>query len=258
MNQTHPGGVTPMTLVTLDVALVMPPSLHRQALSCSEFLSRKMKMGGSSSYFQLGKPFPGKGVGECEPHVSLFMLNVDESEVTEVMHVVKLLAKTRPALDVEGVEYRHNPYGALEIHFAGSTAWSALQRAVIASVEPLRRGRLRDVDPSGTCIRDLIDTAPQDDPRRQQLLRYGYDEVAEESNIGHDLFSPHVTLVWPQDPHFRVSPQGLPSADAFNGLLTELAVFGMSAYGTCTRKYGVFSLDVARPATALPITSYGQ
>jgi hypothetical protein len=243
-----------MTLVTLDVVFVMPPTIRRQALACSEFLCRKMKIGGSPSHFQLGKPFSGKGAGECEPHVSLFMLAVDESEVTEVTHVVELLAKTRPALDAEGVEYRHNPYGALEIHFSGSAAWSALQRAVIASVEPLRRGRLRDVDPSGTGIRELIDAAPQGDPRRQQLLRYGYDEVAEESNVGHDRFSPHVTLVWPRDPHFRVGSQGLPGAGVFSGLLTELAVYGMSDYGTCTRKYGAFSLDAARPATALPVT----
>jgi hypothetical protein len=216
---------------------------------CSEFLSGRMGAV-TSSYFQLGKPFPGQGAEHCEPHVSLFMLTVDEEEVNGVVHVVEQLAKTRPALEVEGAEYRHNPYGALEVHFTRSAAWRALQRAVINALEPLRRGRLRDVDPSGTCIRDLVNNTPHDDSRRQQLLRYGYDEIADESHGGHDRFSPHVTLTWPRDPDFRVPSQGLPSARVFSGLLTELAVFGMSAYGTCTKNYGVFSLDTARPAPA--------
>lgn len=176
------------------------------------------------------------------------MLTVDEAEISDVTHAVGQLAKTLPAIDAEAVEYLHNPYGALEVHFRKSAAWRTLQQAVITAVEPLRRGRLREVDPSGTCIRDLLADESQDDSRRQQLLRYGYDEVADEPAGGHDRFSPHVTLVWPDDPHFRFTLEGLPSASAFSGLLAELAVFGMNAYGTCTKNYGGFSLDTAIPA----------
>jgi hypothetical protein len=183
------------------------------------------------------------------------MLAVSEGEVSEVTHTVKVLAKNLPALNAEAVEYRHNPYGALEVHFTSSAAWRELQRAVITAVEPLRRGRLRDVDPSGTRISDLIDNTTQDESRRQQLLRYGYDEVADESADGHDRFSPHVTLAWPCDPGFLVAPEGLPNARVFNGLLTELAVFGMGAYGTCTKNYGTFSLDTARPTPASSVES---
>lgn len=241
-----------MIPVTLDVVLIMPESLRRHAISCSEFLSEQIGAGGSFSHFQLGKPFSDGGGEDCEPHVSLFMLSVDEGEVKEVIYAVERLAKTRPAVDAEGAEYRHNPYGALEVHFTKSAAWRALQRAVIMSVEPFRRGRLRDVDPSGTRIHDLADNANQDDSRRQQLLKYGYDEVADESPGGHDRFSPHVTLAWPHDPDFHVALNGLPSAGVFSGQLTELAVFGMSAYGTCTKNYGTFSLE------SRYVTSRGQ
>ncbi|MGH3813296.1 MAG: hypothetical protein ACRDUV_12690 [Pseudonocardiaceae bacterium] len=241
-----------MTPVTLDVALIMPESLRRQAIACSELLSEQMRAGGSFSYFQLGKPFSDGDVEDCEPHVSLFMLAVDDAEVNEVIYAVERLTKTQQAVDAEGAEYRHNPYGASEVHFTKSTEWRALQRAVITSVEPFRRGRIRDVDPSGTRIHDLVDKANQDDSRRQQLLRYGYDEVADESPGGHDRFSPHVTLAWPHDPDFRVALNGLPSAGVFSGQLTELAVFGMSAYGTCTRNYGTFSLQ------SRYVTSHGQ
>ncbi|MGH3775576.1 MAG: hypothetical protein ACRDRR_07530 [Pseudonocardiaceae bacterium] len=246
-----------MTPVTLDVVLVMPESLRRQAILCSELLSEKIETGGSSSHFQLGKPFPGDGVEDCEPHVSLFMLTVGEEEVYEVIDAAERLAKTRPAVNAEGAEYRHNPYGALEVHFTKSAEWRELQRAVITSIEPLRRGRLRDVDPSGTRIRDLVDNATKDDSRRQQLLRYGYDEVADESDGGHDRFSPHVTLAWPRDRDHRVALMGLPGARVFSGQLNELAVFGMSAYGSCTKNYGTFSLDTASPKSRY-VTSHGQ
>ena len=46
----------------------------------------------------------------CEPHVSLFMLAVDEAEVNEVTHVVERLAKTLPAFDAEGAEYGHDRF----------------------------------------------------------------------------------------------------------------------------------------------------
>jgi hypothetical protein len=219
----------------------MPQSLRRQAIACSGLVAEKMRAGGAASHFQLGKPFPGEG-GDCEPHVSLFMLAVDDAEVNGVVRVVERLATTLSALGVKGAEYRHNPHGAVEVYFTKSPAWCELQRAVIRSVEPLRRGRLREVDPSGARIRDLVDNASQEDPRRQQLLRYGYDEVADKETGGQDRFNPHVTLAWPCDRDHRVALDGLPAPHSFSGLLSELAVFGMSAYGTCTQNYGVFSL----------------
>ncbi|MGH3718364.1 MAG: hypothetical protein ACRDRI_05870 [Pseudonocardiaceae bacterium] len=239
-----------MTLVTLDIALVMPENLRVRAVACSEFLSEKMKAGGSASTFQLGEPFPGEDEERCEPHVSLFMLAVDETEVNEVARVVERLARTLPALDVEGAEYRYNPHGAVEVYFTRSGAWRALQRAVIRSVEPLRRGRLREVDPSGTRICDLVENVPWDDVRRQQLVRYGYDEVADEENGGHDRFHPHVTLAWPRDHDYRVSLDGLPTPRSFSGRLAGLALFGMSPYGTCTKNNGVFSLGAIKPVAS--------
>lgn len=248
-----------MTPVTLDVMLVLPERQRLEAISCSNILSRRMLEQGSSSFFRLGDPFPNEGGkagkaskdGEnsvpCEPHVSLFMLSVDKAEVDDVTRAMQRLARTLPPLTANGKEYRHNPHGAPELYFKKTPAWGELQRAVIALVEPLRRGRLPDLDPSGARIRDVVDNAPRDDPRRQQLLKYGYDEVADEPGLGsegggHDRFNPHVTLAWPRDRSSRVPFDGLPPARTFNGELAELAVFGMRAYGTCTRNYGVFPM----------------
>lgn len=48
-------------------------------------------------------------IKRCEPHVSLFMLSVDETEVNRVTQTVGHLASKLPALSVDGHEYRHNP-----------------------------------------------------------------------------------------------------------------------------------------------------
>jgi hypothetical protein len=237
-----------MTLLSLDIVLAMPETLRAQAIACSKLASEKMGAGGSGSHFRLGEPFPGQDGGRCEPHISLFMLAVDELEVNEVTHAVGRLAATLPILDAEGFEYRHNPYGAVEVYFRKSEEWCEIQRAVIGSVEPLRRGRLRELDPSGTRILDILDNTAGDDPRRQQLVRYGYDEIADHEHGGYDRFHPHVTLAWPHDHDCRVTFGGLSAPHAFSGRLTELAVFGMSAYGTCTRNYGVFPVSAIRQA----------
>lgn len=238
-----------MKTVDLDVVLLLPETARRKAVECSRLLSGQLAAAGSSSCFELGKPFPGAGGEHCEPHVSLFMLTVDEVEVGDVTDVVEQLAKTLPVLAAEGAEYRHNPCGAPELYFAKSTAWREFQNAVVSSVEPLRRGRLREVDPAGSRIRDLVDSTLPDNPRRQQLLRYGYDEIADVSNGGHDRFNPHVTLAWPHDPDLRVPLDDLPAPYVFSGALSEIAVFGMSARGTCTCNYGIFPLKSGENGT---------
>src|SRR5262249_31547245 len=122
-----------MTLITLDVVLVLPEHLRARAVACSEFVSEKMRSGGSAAHFRLGELFPDAGQEPCEPHVSLFMLTVDEAEVNDVALVVERLATTLRPLDAKAVEYQYNPHGAVEVYFAKSPAWSALQRSVIAS-----------------------------------------------------------------------------------------------------------------------------
>jgi hypothetical protein len=237
-----------MTLVPLDIVLVLPENLRGQAITCSKIVCGNMEKGGSASYFQLGQPYPGHREERCEPHVSLFMLAVDEMEVDEVTYSVEQLAKTLPSLDAQAAEYGYNPHGAVEVYFTTSSAWCTLQRSVITAVEPFRRGRLRAVDASGARIRDVVDHASLDDPRRQQLLRYGYDEVADQDRGGHNRFSPHITLAWPRDHDHRATLHDLPDPRSLSGPLTELAVFGMSAHGTCTRNYGVFTLGGASAA----------
>ncbi|SBW22491.1 hypothetical protein FDG2_2721 [Candidatus Protofrankia californiensis] len=238
------------TTVTLDVVLLLPHQLRAQAVSSSAELARRMADNGYPSYFRLGAAYPSgpSGSSVCEPHVSLFMLAVSPSEVPAVVDAVHTVAGTMPPLYGEGEEYRHNPQGAPEMYFRRSPAWTALQRAVIATVEPLRRGRLRDVGPSGERLHDVTaHRIPADPAVVAQLIRYGYDEVADPDR---DRFNPHVTLAWPDDPNSRIDLTGLPPARTYSCVLSDIAVYGMSPYGTCTNGYGSFPLRAQDRSTS--------
>jgi hypothetical protein len=235
-----------MALEVLDVVAVLPAELHRAALALGESLAGRMAARGRPSHFRLGEPFPGGPAGPCEPHVSIFMLAADESEIDDISWTTRRVAASLPALLAEGERYQHNPVGAPELYFRKTAEWFELQRAVIAEVAPLRRDRLREKDPSGARIQDILDDPREDPVRRSQLVRFGYDEITEQCDGGpHDRFNPHVTLAWPVDPAFRIELADLPPAADFSGMLTELAVYGMSPYGTCTKLYGTAPLGGA-------------
>jgi hypothetical protein len=227
---------------TIDVALGLTPAMRALAVSTSALLADRMVEYAHPSAFRLGESFPGdEGGPACEPHVSLFMLAVTEPEIPGVLAAVREVAGRVPAIVAVGLEYRFNPHGAPELYFARSAGWVALQRAVVEAVEPLRRGRLRDRDPSGARLADLRRELRRDEPaghRLRQLSRYGYDEIVDDEC---DRFNPHVTLAWPRD-IFDVDLSGLPAPAQFSGVLTDLAVFGMGENGTCGTRYGGFAL----------------
>jgi hypothetical protein len=235
-------------MVVLDIVLLLPDKLRAQAVSLSARLSSGMRDLGHGSHFLLGEPYPHShnGVGPCEPHVSIFMLAVQEPDLPAVMSATSSVARRHVELPALGQHFRHNPHGAPELYFRKSREWVELQMAVIDAVEPLRGGLLRPTDPSGADIRLLLTDPTQDRDRRDQLARFGYDEITERwppTDDGRaDRFNPHVTFAWPTAAEPKVPLTELPPAADFSGVLTELGVFGMSPYGTCTRAYSVFPL----------------
>ena len=231
-----------MALVTLDVVALLPPGMRGAAVALSDQLAQDMRAQGCRSHFRLGRPFDGVDAGPCEPHVSIFMLAVDTTEVDEVVRATRRVADAVETLTAGGERYLHNPFGAPEVHFRKNAVWVDLQRMVIDAVEPLRRGRLRETDPAGSRIRSVMDDPREDPARRRQLARFGYDEVTEtwpSADWSEDRFNPHVTLAWPVAPEFRIRLTGLPPAHEFSGSLPGLAVYGMSPFGTCTTLHGL-------------------
>jgi hypothetical protein len=244
--------VIPLARTVLDAVLLLPDQVRKEAVAIGRHLADRMATAGNASHFRLDKPFPDAGdagdAGRCEPHISLFMLTVNSSEIPGVAAALSHVATRIPPLSAEGAEYGHNPYGAPELYFRTSELWTMLQRSVVAAVEPLRRGRLREVDPAGENLRDVISNANPPDPVRvRQLTAYGYDEVTDDLD---DRFKPHVTLAWPERREPRVDLGGLPPASVFSDTLTHVALYGMSPWGTCTHAHGVFALTQPKSAPA--------
>src|SRR5262249_60110566 len=121
-----------------------------------------------------GQTLPGHTDAPREPHATLIMLTVDKDEIGDVLQPTEKASRRSAIIQPEGHSYRHNPHGAPELYFRKTPEWINLQREVITAVEPLRRGRLRDIDPSGARIRDLMKDPTQDAARRRQLDRFGY------------------------------------------------------------------------------------
>jgi hypothetical protein len=230
-----------MPFLTIDVALLLPSRLRATAVAAGELLADRMADRGQASAFRLDQPFPGLAGGICEPHVSLFMLRLEEPRIGLLLDALDPVAKRLLPVAARGKEWRHNPQGAPELHFHSSPEWVRLQRAVVATAEPLREG-LRDADPSGAAPAQTIKRLQQQDPgssQLDQLIHYGYDEITDDVA---DRFSPHITVAWPELP-FDVDLHGLPAAADCGGKLVELAVFGMGPNGTCIRLFKTFALE---------------
>ena len=245
-----------MTSVTIDIVAVLPRSVRELACTSGFRLGRRMREMGGRSCFQLGEPLPGRpDEGVCEPHVSMFMLRVDESEIDSILDRVAICGGALSTFSAYGQTYLPNPVGAPELHYRKSPEWVSAQRVIVSEIEPLRRGRLREIDPTGDRIDELIAKLRVTEPdgsRLHQLLRYGYDEITDERG---DRFNPHVTLAWPADGS-PVPVDGLVPPSAFDMVVGELAVYGMGPWGTCVEKFGSFALaDAAaagRPSAARP------
>jgi len=220
-----------VTTSTVDIVTLLPGPIRERALTLGTDLCGRMLAAGFEPAFTLGSPFPGAGPDEvCEPHVSLFMLEVVTAELPEVVAGLADVARAHSPFPATGTHVAHNPQGAPELFFEVTAQWRELQRAAIDRIEPMRRrGLLRPTDPAGRSVAGLIrESADRDQVR--QLSRYGYDEVHDDDA---DRFRPHVTLAWPALRRSAVDLSGLP-VDALDHVVSEVAVAAMHPYGTCT------------------------
>lgn len=219
-----------MNTSTIDVVTLLPAPIRERALKLGVNLCDRMAAAGIEPAFTLGSPYPGAGPDEvCEPHVSLFMLEVAAQDLPAVTAALADVARAHVPFAATGTHVAHNPQGAPELFFDFTPAWRALQRDVIARIEPLRGALLRPTDPAGRSVAALVRDSRDPDQVRQ-LSRYGYDEVHDEDA---DRFRPHVTLAWPASRRSAVDLSGLP-VDALDHLVSQVAVAAMHPHGTCT------------------------
>jgi len=176
---------------------------------------------GENTYFELDS-------AEHFPHVSLYMVQLEQARVAEVSaYLAGLAAQTAPLeLTTEG--YKRSSSGYFGVTYARTAALAGLQAEIIANVNPLRDGltpleAALQPTATGQC-KTNIDT-------------YGYKNVGE-------LLSPHLTLTRFVRAEAGVDPDdaSLPAIDNFSGLFPELGLFEVGEHGTCVREIARYAL----------------
>ncbi|MFE2960966.1 hypothetical protein [Nocardia tengchongensis] len=220
----------PNELLTLNVALLLPPQIRSESLKRSRHFAILMQQAGLDSQFVLGESVPW-GSERAEPHTSIFMLSVPRTMIPRLASALDRVAMSISPVDVVGERYAHNPFGAPEIYFRRTPQWHVLQGAVVTAFEPFREGRVRPTGPFGEPLRAMLAGAVAAEPERlQQLRQTGYDEIGGR-------FNPHITEAAPTDPSFHVSFDTSPEPASVAGTLTTLALYRMGPYGTCLTNY---------------------
>ncbi|MFI6600130.1 2'-5' RNA ligase family protein [Nonomuraea sp. NPDC050536] len=173
------------------------------------------------------------------PHLSLFMAVYTPEQRAAAVERLAGIGRRTPVIDLRADRFAGNEHGMFELFYDKSEAITALQEDVLAAVAPLRAGWRRH-DPVGRVLADYRLSAPA--PARDNLERYGYDEVGE-------LFRPHITLTRFQQRDHQVDPALLPSTQAFTAAFDTLALCVMGEHGTCTEIVARFTLAGAEPVS---------
>ena len=171
----------------------------------------------SSNLAVLGTLFTLK-IGQFSPHISVYMLQLDEDDLSEVERRLTSLATATSPLCLDAVKY-NQVERYFDVEYTKNDDLTNLQNQVIESLNPIRAGlrandQARLADTSGLALTNL--------------QRYGWRSVG-------DLYRPHLTITrFCDDQTYPTS--GLPNIVEFNSKFSYLALFEMGENGTAARK----------------------
>lgn len=152
------------------------------------------------------------------PHVSLYMTQLKNTDVEEVIRLLTTIATTAPSFSLIADTYFQKE-GYIDANYVRTAELDALQMTVIDAINPIRDG-MRDKDKARLPLTEGL--------ARKNLEQYGYRGVGE-------LFRPHMTLT-----RFvssaKINTSTLPPVSDFSGQFPKLGLFEMGANGTCIRK----------------------
>jgi len=204
-----------MNSIPCDVVLLPNEELALEAITTSQIFANH-------------DPLFTLQIGKFYPHMSLYMFQLNESDIPKVEGILHNIADTFHP--VQGTATNYSMGEGLAVGYVGPEYEAAeellsLQKKVIDSINPIRAG-MRASDAAK--MKDATDV------KLDNLKKYGYPAVGS-------LFRPHITLTRLKD----YSPELLrilPDISRFNGLFDSLGLFEMGANGTCIRKIAEYNL----------------
>ncbi len=194
-----------MASLACNVVLLASNDVAQKAITASEQLRAH------DTLFTLDKHGPF-------PHVSLYMTQLKNMDIEEVIRLLTTIAATAPSFNLIADTYFQKE-GYIDANYVQTTELDALQMMVINAINPIRDG-MRDKDKARLPLAEGL--------ARKNLEQYGYRGVGE-------LFRPHMTLT-----RFvssaEIDTSTLPPVGDFSGQFSKLGLFEMGANGTCVRK----------------------
>jgi hypothetical protein len=204
-----------MKSIPCDIVLIPDEILTNKALSASKLLSDH-------------DPFFTLEIGKFYPHMSLYMFQLEESDITKVEEILTNIASQTRIMNGKSTRYylgEGHGVGYIDPEYEASDVLRTLQQLVIEAVNPIRAG-MRESDKAK--MQDATGV------KLENLQKYGYPAVGE-------LFRPHITLTRLKE-HKPEVLQLLPGIATFNGTFDRIGLFEMGDNGTCIRKIAEYNL----------------
>ena len=178
----------------------------------------------SEEFERLGSLFTLKQ-GECYPHVSLYMLQLDTDSVEAVKNRLAAIASSTAPLHLRVTRY-WQAMQFFDAEYEKSNEIGLLQEEVVSALNPLRDGmRPKAVEH----MKEAVGLA------FENFQKYGWDTIGE-------LYRPHLTLTrFTRDQD--IDSLSLPDIGMFTGSFNSIGLFEMGDNGTCVHKVAEFELS---------------
>ncbi len=168
--------------------------------------------------------------GKFYPHMSLYMFQLDETDISKVEEVLTRIANDTKVITAKATTYSLGTgfgVGYVDPEYEVTEGLSSLQDKVVEAVNPIRAG-MRESD-----IKKMQDA---EGIKLENLQKYGYPAIGE-------LFRPHITLTRLKEHNPKVLELLPQDVTSFSGVFDRLGLFEMGENGTCIRKIAEFPLS---------------
>lgn len=206
-----------MNSLPCDVVLLPSSELANKAIEASKATKQ------FESFFTLED-------GKFYPHMSLYMFQLDEADISKVGEVLTRIAKDTKTISAKATTYSLGTgfgVGYVDPEYEVTEELSRLQNKVVEAVNPIRAG-MRESD-----IKKMQDA---EGIKLDNLKKHGYPAIGE-------LFRPHITLTRLKEHNPKVLELLPQDVTTFSGVFDRLGFFEMGENGTCIRKIAEFPLS---------------
>jgi 2'-5' RNA ligase len=202
-----------MESMACDVVLIPEDTIANRAIEISKSLEKE------GTLFTLGK-------NGCQPHVSIYMLQLKVSDLEKVAELLKNIAQKTAKFNLEATRY-FEVMQYIDAECQKTVALETLQSNVIGTLNPFRDG-MREND------RARMEQA--ESLAKEYFEKYGTKSV-------FDFFRPHLTFTRFKSEQTKAQDLLPKDISQFSGAFTHLGLFEMGENGTCIRKIAAFELQ---------------